>query len=73
MDVKNMISSAAESDILQKCIFFSHNYAKIKFDSCDSLPLEKTLFFHNIIKHINSVWNKDQNYLHLLPKNKNNK
>ena len=27
----------------------SHNYAKIKVDSYKSLPLEKTLTFHNII------------------------
>ena len=67
-----MISSVAESDILQKCIFFSHKYAKIKVDSRDCLRLEKTLFFHNIIKHINSVWNKDQNHLHLLPNNNDN-
>ena len=26
---------------------FSHNYAKIKIDSDDSLPLEKTLTFQN--------------------------
>ena len=37
----------------------SHNYAKIEVDSYDSLPLEKTLTFHNVIKHIKSVWNKD--------------
>ena len=41
---------------------FSHNYAKIKVDSYDSLPLEKTLTFHNVIIHIKSVWNKDQNH-----------
>ena len=27
----------------------SHNYAKIKVDSYDSLPLEKTMTFHNVI------------------------
>ena len=27
---------------------FCHNHAKIKFDSCDYLPLEKTLTFHKI-------------------------
>ena len=26
-------------------VFFGHNYAKIKIDFCDSLPLEKTLTF----------------------------
>ena len=43
-------------------MFFSHNYAKIKVDSCDSLPLEKTLTFHNVIIHLGSVWSKDQNH-----------
>ena len=28
---------------------FSHIYARIKVDSYDSLPLEKTLTFHNVI------------------------
>ena len=42
--------------------FISHNYSKIKFDSCDSLPLEKTLAFHNAIILIKSVWKKDQNH-----------
>ena len=41
---------------------FSHNYAKIKIDSPDSLPLEKTSTFHNVIIHIKSVWNKDQKH-----------
>ena len=40
----------------------SHNYAKIKVDSYDSLPLEKTMTFHNAMILIKSVWNKDQNY-----------
>ena len=31
----------------------SHNYAKIKVDSCNSLPLEKTMTFHNVIILIN--------------------
>ena len=30
-----------------------HNYAKIKVDSCNSLPLEKTMTFHNVIILIN--------------------
>ena len=42
-------------------MFFSHNYAKTKFDSFDSLPLEKTLTYHVMI-YIKSVWNKDQNH-----------
>ena len=38
----------------------SHNYAKIKVDSYDSRPLEKTLNFHVIIP-VESVFNKDKN------------
>ena len=38
-----------------------HNYAKIKVDSYDSLPLEKTMTFHDVIILIKSVWNKDKN------------
>ena len=40
----------------------SHYYAKIKVDSYNSLPLEKTLTFHIIIILIKSVFNKDENY-----------
>ena len=40
----------------------SHNYAKIKVASNDSLPLEKTLTFHNVIIYIKSVWRKDQSH-----------
>ena len=36
-----------------------HNYARIKVDSYDLLPLEKALTFHNVITHIKSVWKKD--------------
>ena len=39
----------------------SHNYTKITVDSYDSLPLEKTLTFHNAIILIKSVFNKDKN------------
>ena len=38
----------------------SHNYAKFKVDSCDSLPLEKTITFHNVIILVKSVFNKDK-------------
>ena len=39
----------------------SHNYAKIKVDSYDSLPLEKTLTFHNVIIFTKSIFNNDKN------------
>ena len=41
---------------------FSHNYAKIKIESYDSLPLEKTLSLHNVIILIKSVLNKNKNH-----------
>ena len=34
---------------------FSHNYARIKNDSYDSLPIEKTLTLHNVMKLINPI------------------
>ena len=37
----------------------SHNYEKIKVDSNDSLPLEKTLTLNNVIIRNKSVFNKD--------------
>ena len=39
----------------------SHNFAKIKRDSYDSLPLEKTMTFHDVIILIKSVFKKDKN------------
>ena len=33
-----------------------HNYAKIKVDSYDSLPLEKTMTFHDVIILIKSIF-----------------
>ena len=39
----------------------SHNYAKIKVDSYDSLPLEKTMTVHDVIIIVKSVFNKDKN------------
>ena len=47
-----------ESDITY---IYSHNYARIKTDSCDSLPLDKTLTLHVIII-IRCVFNMNQNY-----------
>ena len=40
---------------------FSHNYAKIKIDSDDDLPLEKTVTLHNVVILIKLVFNKNQN------------
>ena len=39
----------------------SHNFAEMKVDSYNSLPLGKAMTFHNIIIVISSVWNKDKN------------
>ena len=41
---------------------FSHYYAKIKVDFYDSLPIGKRLISKNVIIHIKSVFNKDQNH-----------
>ena len=41
--------------------FFFHGYAKIKVNSNNSLPLEKTMTFHNVIILIRSVFNKNKN------------
>ena len=38
-----------------------HNYVKMKVNTCNSLPLAETLTFHNVIKHIKSIWVKDKN------------
>ena len=40
---------------------FSHYLAKLKVDSYDSLPIEKTLTLHNVIL-IKSVLNKNNNF-----------
>ena len=40
-------------------------HARIKVDSYGSLPLEKTLTFHNVILLINLIFDKNQNkYYH---------
>ena len=39
----------------------SHNYGKVKADSYDSLPLEKTVTFNNVKILIKLVFNKDKN------------
>ena len=39
----------------------NHNFARIRIDSCNSLPIEKTLTFHNVIIFIKLVVNKNQN------------
>ena len=39
----------------------SYNYAKIEVDLYDSLPLGKTLTFHDVIILIKAVFNKDKN------------
>ena len=34
------------------------NYAKLKVDSFDSLPLKETMTFYNVIILVKSVWKK---------------
>ena len=41
---------------------FAHYFAKIKVDSYDSFPVEKTLTLHNVVILIKSILNKDQNH-----------
>ena len=40
----------------------NHNFAKIRFDSHISLPVEKILTFHNAVMLIKSVFNKNKNH-----------
>ena len=39
----------------------SHNYGKIKIDSCGDLPLEKNIDFANVVILIKSVFSKNYN------------
>ena len=39
----------------------THSFARIKFDSYNSSPIEKILTFHNVIILIKSVVNKNKN------------
>ena len=41
---------------------FSHYHRKIKVDSYDSLPMEKTLTLHSVIILIKPVLNKEKNH-----------
>ena len=43
----------------------THNFARIRIDSCNSLRIQKKLFFHDVIIPIKSVFNKNENnYYH---------
>ena len=77
MEVKNTIRFKTGLDISVTCVIsytIAHNYAKIKVDSYDSLPLEKAMTFCNVIKLMKSVWNKDKNnyYYNILFKKDSN-
>ena len=39
----------------------SHNFARVKVDSYDFLPLEKTMTFRNVIILMKLVFNRDKN------------
>ena len=39
----------------------NHNFARIRIESCDPLPTEKILPFHNLIILFKSVVNKNKN------------
>ena len=61
--LKNMMLFTIGSFMSKKCycICISHNYASIKINSYDALPIEKILTLHVIIL-IKSVFDKDQNH-----------
>ena len=64
-----MISFTIGLDILSEyivvlCMLFLIIMRKIKVDSYDSLPLEKILTLQNVIKLINSVFDKDKNNIY---------
>ena len=41
---------------------YSHKYAKIKNNSGDNLPLEKTSNMHNVVILIKTLFNENYNY-----------
>ena len=43
-------------------ICFSHDYAKIKIDLDDDLPLERTLTMYNVVMLVKSVFNRNKNH-----------
>ena len=64
--MKNMMQFMMRLDILQLkksgiTYSISHNFARIKIDSYNSLPIEKTLIFYNVMILIKSVVNKSKN------------
>ena len=65
LEVKNLIPYSTGLDLINVksgiIYIISHNYAKIKVDSYDSLPLEKTMTFCNVIILIKPLWNKNKN------------
>ena len=50
-------------DLIRKKVVFqiNHNFARIRINSYNSLPIEKTLIFHNVIIIIKSVVNENKN------------
>ena len=65
-----------ESDITQVTkvllhMFFPRSYVKIKIDTYESLPLDKTLPLHNDIIFIILVYNRNKNKNNDNNKNKN--
>ena len=65
LTLKNMMLFITELDILKDKklvppMFLLSNFGKIKIDSYDSLPIEKTFILHNVAVLITSVVNKDQ-------------
>ena len=44
---------------------YSHKYTKIKINSDNDLPLEKTINMQNVAIVIKSIFNKNHNYFYL--------
>ena len=44
----------------------NHSFARIRFNSNNSLPIEKILTFHNVVIFVRSIVNENKNNLCLL-------
>ena len=55
--IKYLIS---KKGVLQ--IFFNHTFARIRIDSCNSLPIEKIMTFQNVIILNKSAVNENKNH-----------
>ena len=54
--IKYLISEKSDAKYI-----ITHNFARIRIDSYNPLPIERTLTFHNVLILIKSVVNKNRN------------